>query len=228
MKNNYKEIKINFGNKFYFTHCGITVRDFGHHISIADSGARNGIIAFSVNENAELADKIRSNTLSMNDNILVEAGATFISPEGEKTRTTERYLLIPSKYDYNFRIKFDDGCLCPISEIDLKHSLFDSMRQDRMFNCFNSWESYMSRFSRGGSGKEAAVFAEGQQFYISVDWSTEWQDGRPHVEINGLQYVYDSFDGWRARHNEFNILYTNDGLMEFLDMFIEEDRRRRS
>ena len=228
MKNSYKEIKINLNKgEFYFTYCGITARDFGDRISIVDTGARNGVIAFEVSTNEELADKIRTESCCRNE-ILIEPGATFIAPSGEKSKTKEQFIVIPSKYDYNYKLKFDNGCICSsVLNIDSEHRCFNSMLENRMMNGENNWESYMKRFSRGGSPTGAAVFSDGQQFYIELEWSTLWQDNRPHALINGFPYVYDSYDGWKARHNEFDVLWTNDGLMEFLEMFIEEDRRRR-
>ena len=230
MKNNYKEIKINCNNgEFYFTHCGITTRDFGERICITDAGARNGVIAFAVSANKELADKIRNESVLLSNEIFVEPGATFIAPSGLKFKTQERFIVIPSKYDYNYRIKFDEGAIESILKIDSEHQhQFNSMLENSMMNNGqHNWESYMGRFSRGGSPSSAAVFSDGKQFYIDVEWSTQWQDGRPHATINGKPYVYDSYDGWKARHNEFDALWTNEGLMEFLEMFIEEDRRRR-
>lgn len=193
-KKEYDEFIINFNQHEMFADSAISVRDYGDRMVIVDKHARNGVINFKTAKNKELADKIRDENYEMTtDDLIINEGAILKNQYGERRFLIEKAIIIPAKYDYNYRVKYEAGYIGPMSEIPANHSL-DSTR---FYTYENSWENYHNEFGKINDMNTAMVYCNGKQYLLTGESGREWHDGMPRCCVNNTRLVYGPI-GWEA------------------------------
>ena len=191
-KKEYDEFIINFNRDEMFADCAISVRDYGDRMVIVDKHARNGVISFKVAKNKELADKIRDENYEMTtEDLIINEGAILKSICGERRFLIEKAVIIPAKYDYNYRVKYEAGFIGPMSEIPENHSL-DSTR---FYTYENTWKNYHDEYGKVDDMNTAMVYCGGKQYLIYGESGKMYQDGLARCKVNNVRFVLGPY-GW--------------------------------
>lgn len=192
---NYREFIINFNDDHAsFTKCGVSIRDYGDTMVLVDRNARNGVLIFKPAKNKELAEKVRNEdcVLTVND-LVINPGAIIKTPTGDRRYITDKTVVIPAKYDYNYRIKYDDGYMGPEGTVSDDHAL-DSTKE---YSYENTWEEYHEEYGKYDDMNTAMVYYQGKQYLITGESGKMWQDGLPRCYVNNTKLLYGPH-GWEA------------------------------
>lgn len=193
-KKEYDEFIINFNQHEMFADSAISVRDYGDRMVIVDKHARNGVISFKTAKNKELAAKIRDENYEMTtDDLIVNEGAILKNQYGERRFLIEKAIIIPAKYDYNYRVKYESGYIGPVSEIPENHSL-DSTR---FYTYENTWQNYHDEYGKVDDMNTAMVYYGGKQYLIYGESGNMYQDGFARCRVNNTRFVLGSY-GWEV------------------------------
>lgn len=195
-KKEYKEyvIKFNDDGDASFTYCGVSVRDYGDTMVLADTTARTGILSFKTAKNKALAEKIRNEDHEMKTSELLINPGALLKPLNEERRfLIEKCIVIPAKYDYNYHVLYDNGYIGPVSEVPENHAL-DSTK---FYTYSHKWENYHNEFGKINDMNTAMVYCNGKQYLLTGESGREWHDGMPRCCVNNTRLVYGPI-GWEA------------------------------
>lgn len=193
-KKEYEEFIINFNQHEMFAESAISVRDYGDRMAVVDRHARNGVISFKTAKNKELASKIRDEDYVMTtDDLIINEGSVFKNRYGERRFLIEKAVIIPAKYDYNYRVRYEDGYIGPMSEIPENHSL-DSAKY---YTYENTWKNYHDEYGKIDDMNTAMVYCGGKQYLIYGEPGSMYRDGCARCRVNNTRFVLGAY-GWEV------------------------------